>query len=111
MKPKKPIGGSYEQWISYYNATVPHDTWSIEQGEKFLFDPDHGIITYNLDPRFDAIVISRAAGDGQWIDDTMTALCRQYGMKRGILLTYRNPEPFIRKYGMKVHAVFLEREV
>lgn len=111
MKPQKPIGGSYEDWVAYYNATVDYDEWALDPGERLIFDPDHGIVAYGIDPRFDAIVVGRGAGDGKWIEETVTEVCKKVGMKKVILLTYRNPETFIRKFGMKVHAVFLEKEV
>lgn len=111
MKPKKPIGGTYEQWIDYYNATAPGDTWAVDPGEGLIYDPDHGIIAYNVDLKYAAVVIGRAAGDGVWIEGMMTSLCKHLGLKKGILLTYRDPRAFIRKFGMKVHAVFLEKEV
>jgi len=79
--------------------------------EENTIDNEFGFATWNINPKYKALIIHNLFGDGQYWEQFFIGLAKRLGLKKIMFLTKRNPKAFERRFKCKLVGYLLEREV
>lgn len=98
MKPQMPFGYYWKIYIDKVGGEG-----KFFEFEQMFYEPEHGFMTWSLDPDMTTLTIHKVAGDGKfWRRKSydMFKLGKElYGIKKLRVSTIRNPKAFARFFG------------
>jgi hypothetical protein len=99
------------KWIEMYELKMGEAFTYDPEKEKCIWHPDHGIATWSIDKKNNAIIANKVVGDGKYWENILIDIARFFGCTRLMAYTTRNPKAWKRAYGMDVIGYMIAKEI
>jgi hypothetical protein len=95
------------EWIAYYERHVGKKFRPIWR-EKFVFDAERGLLGFVFTDDGEALFVAHMIGDGRYWAEVARDLMHRSGRRVVRMMTSRNPDAWMRRYGGRVVDYVLE---